>query len=309
MKKFFKPACLLLYLLTIIVFFFIGASFVGITGLAKNQGLAGGAILVFYALNFAFFALIASILVVYRFPHSVIVKANKILSISLIVLVVILTYLFLQRKKAKAETKISTHSLFVQADNNAGESESMGMGLFYPDFSEKMVIYFYGNPNTSKAVIEHPPIDSIVFYKTEHGNMDISYAPPWLVPEHLKLDYGIIYFKVLSISRDFAEVVVNSTNSKVAYVSRYAGTVSLWPEFLLGVYSVEFISETEHSVFIKPLAHASEVNTKYEIMQPKVIKGDWMQVELFLDGFVSVGFGWIKWKAGDRHLLRYSLLC
>ena len=130
MKRFFKPACLLLYLLTIIVFFFIGASFVGITGLAKNQGLAGGAIVFFYAINFSFFALIASILVVSRFPPSVIVKVNKILSISLIILIVIFTYLFLQRKKAKAETKVSANSLFVQQDNDAGENESMGMGLF-----------------------------------------------------------------------------------------------------------------------------------------------------------------------------------
>ncbi|HNS12486.1 MAG TPA: hypothetical protein PKM97_07695 [Bacteroidia bacterium] len=308
MKKFFKPACLLLYLLTIVVFFFVGASFVGITGMAKNQGLAGGAIVFFYAVNFSFFALIASILMVHRFSHAVIIKANKLLSILLIVLIVVFTYLFLQRKKARAENSSSHQFAFVQGSDNA-DDVSMGMGLFYPSITENNVLYFYGNPNISEAVIEHPPIDSIVFYKTEHGNMDISYAPPWLVPEHLKLDYDIIYFKVLSISSDFAEVVVNSTNSQVAYVSRYAGTVSLWPEFLLGVYSVEFISETERPLLIKPLSHASEVNIKYDIMKPKVIKDDWMQVELFSDDFVSVGFGWVKWKDGPKHLLRYSLLC
>ena len=53
MKNIFNPASFLLYLLTFLVFFLTGATFVNISGAAKNQGLASGAIVVGYALMFS----------------------------------------------------------------------------------------------------------------------------------------------------------------------------------------------------------------------------------------------------------------
>ena len=309
MKKLFKPACLFLYLLTIIVFFFIGTFYVGISGAAKNQGLAGGAIVLWYGLNYAFFAFLASLFLAYHASPGTIVRVNKILGITFLVVISIFVYLFIQRKKAKAEPlTVSALHMNAHVADEFGEVDKMGMGFFSPDFINSSTLFFYSNPHHSKSVQEHPPVDSINFIRNERGSFDISYAPPWLQPEHLKLDYDLLYFKVRSLSRDFIEVMVNNTTQKTLFVSRYAGDLALWPEFLLGVHSVEFDSPTDHPVKIKPLDHASEVNIKFDFMHPLMIRDDWMFVELWNNDFKPVGNGWILWQKDGKLLIRYSLL-
>ncbi len=303
----FKPTSLLLYLLAIIVFFFLGAFFAGITDAGEGQGLAGGAIVVWYGLNFAFFAFLLSLIIAYRASQKFIVRLNKILSIVFLFVLVIFAYMFVSKKNSKAETQIIERETESKTDD-ATEDSRIGLGFFIPKFSNTAVFYFYGNLNLSKTVSDHPPIDSIVFSRSEQGNVQIAYAPPWLQPEHLKLDYDILIFKIESLTKEFVEVEVNKSNAMTAYVSRDSGKLKLWPEFLLDVHSVEFLSETEHPVFIKPLEHASEVNIKYEIMQPRKIKESWMQVELLDDDYKFLGNGWIRWKKGEKLLIKYNLL-
>ena len=184
MKKLFKPNCLLLYLLTIIVFFFIGAFYVGITGAAKDQGLAGGAIVFWYAINFSFFALIVSFFIVYRSSPAQVVRMNKFMAIGLLIVLSVFIYLFLQRKKASAVSPFEMPVTIVKYPDESGNNE-MGMGFFSPDFTKNSTLYFYSNPNYYIGLLEHPPMDSINFFRNENGNFDISYAPPWLLPEHL----------------------------------------------------------------------------------------------------------------------------
>lgn len=100
MKRLFKPAALLFYLLVILVFFFIGAFYAGISDAAKDQGLAGGAIVLWYALNFSFFSLIAAFFFVYHSTINTIVKANRILAFVLLSLLLLFIYLFFEKKNA-----------------------------------------------------------------------------------------------------------------------------------------------------------------------------------------------------------------
>ncbi|MGI9544326.1 MAG: hypothetical protein ACR2MX_13785 [Cyclobacteriaceae bacterium] len=184
----------------------------------------------------------------------------------------------------------------------------MGLGFFMPNFYDNPTLYFYGNPNFEKSIQEHSPTDSIVFKRLEQGGFDILYAPPWLAPDHLKLDYDMLYFRMQSIGRDFVEVTVNTQTQQSAYVSRYAGKIAYWPDFLLLVNSVELVSTSKQKVHVKPLSYAGEVTISFEFMSPVLVKDDWMRVNLMDDNFKKVGQGWVQWKKDNKLLISYSLL-
>ncbi|MCF8365516.1 MAG: hypothetical protein K9H16_07035 [Bacteroidales bacterium] len=99
MKKFFKPASLLFYMLAVLVFLLAGMTYAGISGAADGQGLAGGAILIFYGIVFALGALIASLFVVFYFSKTVIVTANRILLIILLIAIGIISYRILVKER------------------------------------------------------------------------------------------------------------------------------------------------------------------------------------------------------------------
>lgn len=325
MNKFTSKASLLMYLLTFVIFFIAGGLFVKFSGAAEGQGLAAGAIVFVYCILFAFAGLVASIFIVrYRNPGTI-VFANRLLLIIFVIFLGILTYNYL--KISDNPTPIETPEkvtaptgMLINAISNFGKENfkenvfkdepenSIGLGFFKPDFFEKSVMYFYSNQNSKKTVTEHPPSDSIGFSKTENGGFEISYAPPWLVPEHLKLDYDILYFKIQSLSDDFAEVTVNTGTQQTFFVDRSAGKIIYWPDFLLQVHSVEFTDPGIQKVRVKPLSYAGEDLTAFQLMVPVIVKDEWMLVELFDDNYEQVGQGWIQWKKDNQLLITYSLL-
>jgi hypothetical protein len=62
-------------------------SFAAITGAAKGQGLAGGAIVFMYGIFAAFAGLLAAVVYCYHADQLKIKKANRILAVVLIVLI------------------------------------------------------------------------------------------------------------------------------------------------------------------------------------------------------------------------------
>lgn len=318
MKKLFKPASLLFYLFMILVFFLAGVYYAGITGAAEGQGLAGGAIVLGYGVITAFFALLVSFVIAYYTPREVIVRINQVLGIIFLIFVAITAYRIMMREgsqntseptsqqtpKSSAPTAVAPPVDMPQTNQ---ESE-LGLGFFTPDFYTQSVLYFYGMPNLGKPVSEHPPVDSLIFQQSDGHQYKITYAPPWLVPEHLKMDYEILHFKILSINRDFIQIDVNKTNNRFAYVDRNAGTISYWPDFLLNVHSVEFPADQSQTIRVKPLNYAGQVSVEFEFMKPLQIQNDWMEVELQDGDFQKVGEGWIQWRNEEKLLIEYSLL-
>jgi len=183
----------------------------------------------------------------------------------------------------------------------------MGLGMATPKFYENHVLYFYGNPSLEKLVSDHIPTDSLVFKRSELG-VEITYAPPWFAPAHLKMDYELLFIRVLSVNRDFIEVMVNEFNGQTAYMDRIRNELRYWPEFLLNINSVEPLSPENNPVRVKPLSHASLVSTPYSFLKPLRISDQWIQVELLDDNFKSHGKGWIKWQENGKLLISYSLL-
>lgn len=325
-----KPYSFLMYFLAIIAFFFLGLVYAGITEAGKGQMLAGGAIVFGYGVMGALIGLILSLIAAFRANRSLIIKLNIILTL---IIVTSFTYFYINYQKRQQEklkdqphkqeqpaltptspavtfdtqTNAPIAMLFHSEITNQTEP-IMGLGMFTPNLHSNKTLFFYGNITPGKSVQEHIPTDSITFKPLEYGGFDIATAPPWLVPDHMKLDYDILYFKVKSISHDFIEVIVNTTNNKTIFVDRNAGKLQYWPEFLLGVHSVEFIDKSTQKVHSRHFETSSMLHISFSFMKPTKIQQNWMYVALLNDSFAVVGKGWIQWKNENNLLIRYSLL-
>lgn len=314
MKKYFKLSSLFLYLISFVSFFFVGASVAGVLGLAEGQGLAGGAIILGYGLLGSVTAVVIAIFMVNLCSSKVIVWTNVALTCVTAILVIYFTLNYQNRERERESNQepkqqsttapANSISLEIPLDATAADQ---GLGMFEPTIADNSVLYFYGNPNFDKALIEHPPLDSLKFELQEGGQFEIVFAPPWLMPEHLKLDYDVIYFKVISITDQFVEVVVNTQTGQTLFVDKYAGDVLLWPVFLLNMHTIEFLDSADQRVLVKPLDHASEVSISFEFMKPIRISDRWAEVDLLNNEFTSVGRGWIKWMDAGSIQVAYSL--
>jgi len=316
MKKHFKLSHILFYLFSAAIFFILGLIFAGISGAGKDQGLAGGAIVLGYGVMTGFIAFLLSIFVARFFKEAQIVLSNKIFAGVFVILFLMLTYRYytqhsnLEEPTNTQNIKLATMTVTAEAPINMPDLDKppMGLGMAKPNFFDNKVLYFYGNPNLEKTILDHTPTDSLLFIKTELG-MEISYAPPWFVPAHLKLDYDILYIRVISIQSDFIEVLVNESNGQTSYMDRSKNKLYLWPEFLLTINSVDPVNHENNPVRVKPLSHAGLVsNQHYAFLKPIRISNQWIQVEMLDDAFNFLGKGWIKWRENDRLLISYSLL-
>ncbi|MFZ1706005.1 MAG: hypothetical protein WAT79_16790 [Saprospiraceae bacterium] len=330
MKKIFTLSKLSFYFLMFIVFFFIGMYIAGFIGVGKNQMLAGGAIVFGWGILFAILALIFSFFVVHIVQETSIVRFNWLLLIILLILYGITHYRYIEKQKEKdyedlglgktivkktrpllldASIKSSPEDVYKPPPHLTQSSEpKMGIGLFFPLFIENPTLYIYGDVNLEKSIMEHTAIDSVVFAKDQYHNPTTSYAPPWLYPEHLKLDYGIIAFKVLALGHDFVKIEANKQNNQITYLDKNQGTFIPWSQFLLTVNSVEFKEKSNQKVFVKPLDYAGEVHITFEYMQVLLVEGDWMYVRLVNDDLKEKGKGWVRWIKDNTLLIKYSFL-
>jgi hypothetical protein len=314
------------------VFFIAGMYFAGLIEAGKNQGLAGGAIVLGWGVLFAGIAFLLSLFISYYLEHKKIIKLNWILVVLLLIGYGVTHYRFVKRDQLQQEkneqfkpapttpTKTAEpvkEPTAMLVSNNTGQAfelasvnmeKTMGMGYFSPNYYEHPTLYFYGNLNLEKSFMDHSPYDSITFKRNKYNQYEIATAPPWLVPEILKLDYDRLYFKIESLTQEFAEVVVNQQTGKTSFVSRNAGNVIYWPDFLMSMHSVEFYPESREKVRARAFAGSSEIRTAYEFMRPLKVKGDWMEVLLMDDDFKKVGLGWIQWKRNNELLIKFNLL-
>ncbi len=314
--KLLKPINLLFYFLSLINFIFIGIYFAVITEAAKGQGLAGGAIVLGYGVITGAVALIVSIFLAYYIEDKIIILLNKILGILLALFIIITAYRILTREKKEEysppKRQVTPTAVVIPASakysNQAEQQQSkMGLGMAAPNFYQNNVLYFYGNPNLERAVNDNAPTDSVVIKQSEVG-FEITEAPPWFVPANLKMDYEILYLRIVSIQYDFIEVVVNETNDQTSFIDRNKSKILFYPEFLLTVNSIEPIHKQDNLVRIKPMSHASPVNVEYDFLQPIRIKQEWIYVELLSDDFKPNGRGWIRWNEDGYLIITYSLL-
>ena len=317
MKKLFKPAFLLFYFLSFFSFLFFGAWLASVSGAADGQGLAGGAIVLFYGVIAAVVALVLSVV----FAHRIGVRIIKILNVVLLILLLSTAAWVRYRYKTRAqpndqeETKQEVKEptpvapIFYKESVNLMESDTeLGMGFFFPDFFQKRKLVFYETPNFEKALGDHSHVDSLVFEQLETG-LDIKHAPPWLLPEYMKLDYEIMYFKILAIGQEFIMIEANKSDGRVAYIDRSQGRVMEWTDFLLGVYSIEWLEGSNKNVHLKPFERSSLLTQDYITMHPYMRRGEWLLVDCRGPNNQSSQKGWIRWIEDGKIKISYSFLC
>jgi hypothetical protein len=298
--------------------FFIGAFTTSLI-ISKEEGLAGSASILLYGLLGLIISLIIAISIMKKIDRKLLIKIVILLFLLNLVPVGWIIYKIAQSNSTNQQeeniirkpTQISGSliSLILDINNKKNETIDAGLGMAAPDFYNNKIFYFYSTPNFEKAVNEHTPADSIVFEQTDGHSINISYAPPLFFPEHLKLDYEILYLKILAFNRDWLQVELNKETGYSAWLPRNNVTLKLWPEFLLTVFSIEMLDNEENPLRIKPLKHASKiVIEKYEILTPVMIKANWIMVNLLDKDFNIIGEGWIEWQRDGKLSISYSLL-
>lgn len=298
--------------------FFTGA-FIGAITLPEGSGLAGPAIVIGYGLMGSIIGAVLSAFFAGKFNRKLIVRMIIILALLNLIPIGWMIYRFAIEsdriqpeepvKRTPTEIKGSILSALEGMFSENLESPNLGLGMAAPDFYNKRQLYFYSKPNFEKSVQDHSPVDSIVFTQTEHHQYDITYAPPWFYPEHLKLDYEIFYLKILTMNREWLEVETNKETGATAWVSGRVAKIYLWPEFLLNVFSIENLFPEINPLRIKPLLPASQVLIDdYEFMTPVLIKDSWVMVDLLDNDLKKLGEGWLMWKDNQKILIRYYLL-
>lgn len=314
--KMLKIYSILFYFLSIVLCFFTGMQIAAWLGTHENQGLAGGAIIFSYGVIGAGIGLVTSFFIAYRADRKFIIRLNLILA-ALIAIFFIYIYFNHKRKNEMENLKnkndhygiinpqnTTTANLFATTEIN--QNESFGIGMFSPNTFDNSSLLLYGNLNLDKSYLEHSPTDSITFDRHENGGFDIATAPPYLVPEHVKLDYDLLMFKVISVTQDFLEIEVNKNSDKKLNVIKSSGIFYTWSEFFLHVNSVEFINSKSQNVYLKPLENSSKIKENFQFMKPLKVRHKWMYVSL-IENHQSVGNGWIKWNENGKMLIKYSL--
>jgi len=294
--------------------FFSGALVAGLT-LPKQTGLEGGAVVLVYGVIGVIIGIALSLIFMNKIKPALLKKITigliifNFFFIAWIVFKVISALPETEQQQNPPHQKtqpIVEPAMFLLPQNY--EKTEVGLGMAKHDFYDKRVLYFY-SPNLEKSVLEHTPSDSIVFVQTEHHQFDISYAPPWFYPEHLKLDYDIFYMKILTLGKGWIEVEVNKQTGLSSWISASDVEIILWPEFLLTVFLLENPYPEKNILHVKPLLNASPYLLKnYSFLQPVMIKDSWVKVNLLDNDFNKTGEAWLRWYADGRLLISYSLL-
>jgi hypothetical protein len=185
----------------------------------------------------------------------------------------------------------------------------VGIGVAQVRFTEAP-LYFYGD------AASHPsatlPFDSLTFQSGPH-HVEIAYAPPWLTPEVLKLDYDLLYFRVVSLRRAWVEVVVHTSDVRwppqTMWIDREAVAFLSWPEFLLGVFSVESLDPISTPLRLAPDDSAApaafHAQADFRVI---AVQSDWMLVEGTDANESHTPRGWLRWRRDERLLIAYNLL-
>lgn len=300
MKKYFLLSSILLYILNFLLFFLIGIIYVKITGAAEGQGLAGGAIVLFNGLLFGFLGIVIGIIVVYRFSRAQIARLNKVLAALVVLSYGVVIY------SARLQASENINSMHPEVSSYAS-SQLSSLGLFKPHIHDIDVLSFYQSPfyDTEDGHIQ--TIDSVRFANNEYGNRIITYAPPWLAPAHMKLDYDILYFEVVSLGTHYAEIKVNKFTNRSSWISLEDGTYIDWSKFIVSVHSIES-NKQDLVVYRRPFPNSDKIEHTALMLQPVIVRDRWLKVKLIDDEYNVVDEGWIRWRDENEILIQYNLL-
>lgn len=192
------------------------------------------------------------------------------------------------------------------AELKLSDGTEMGIGIVSISPEVGKTLRFYSKPQHFELPENLQAVDSLTFKDARHF-VDIATAPPWFVPQYMKLDYGILQLVTVTIQKNWIEVIVNKTSGETHWVYRQDVGYSTWSEFLLNVHSVELLNPTDFPPRIKPMDHASpdESVDANGIFHPVSVKDDWLQMHPDKEVDHDI---WVRWKRNGILLVKYSML-
>ena len=284
----------------------------------KSAGLAGGATVLFYGIIGLIIGLVVSLILKKFIPKKLMRNINILLCLLGLGCAIWLTSKVLENKERNDAERIENETFNkptkkkettepIKEVEPDSQKKPYGLGMAKPSFTEMKTLHFYGNSDES---LLSSPIDSVSFGKSKHGDVEITSAPPWLVPAHLKLDYQIFYFKVLRQTKNYFQIVGNEKTSHKTWIRKSDVIFQSWPDFLLQVFAVEPKNWENNPIRIKPLSHASPIQKISEdaVLNPLSIDGEWIEVKVLNDNYEEVARGWLRWRTNDALTIDYSLL-
>ena len=303
---------------------------VGRLTVPKTDGLAGAAEVLMYALIGGLLCLVLAIVFVKRMPRRSVLRLVLVLGPLALIMSSWATWRFMkdkaekdreweieqERYKQMKPTAPALKVLFasigstarVEVEDQDDPPARLGLGMAAP-MMELGAFRFYGAPDMKALPVVSQATDSLVFAKGEHFT-NITSAPPWFVPAHMKLDYDLLLLKVITLSRNWVEVEVNSIDGTTRWVDRQELAFITWPEFISTVGSVEIIDPETNPIRIKPLDHASAMADGADaLLKPLAVQGDWLMVGTSELADRIAPTGWVRWRRGEQLLVTYNLLC
>jgi hypothetical protein len=286
---------------------FVCGMFVGGQLAPDGSGLAGPAIALWYGIGGMVIALLAGVILARRLPpaslRKAVLVAAALATITLIAVAVRIASMNAGPTEAPAPGPVPTVTPAAQRYTTVDRSDlplGLGVARFAP--TPGRVLRFYAQPREGDRPGDLPPVDSVTFGDGV-PHVEIATAPPWLVPEHLKMDYELFVLRALTLTADWVEVVGNSTTGETWWIARSDVHFVSWPQYLLSVTSVETLDAEENPVRYRPHDEAGVLSSSWAPLPPLAVQGDWLRVATINLADRIQPSGWIRWRSDDRLLV------
>lgn len=299
-----------------VICFIVGGTLGGLT-VSKSEGLAGAAVVLWYSVFGAILGLVSGIIIPRYLSQQSLKRSSLYLGILALLVLGFMVYQYRQGPPTDPENlpqkvtpdegsdALSLQTSFISS--NSLYERPMGLGIAKPDMQLSQALYLYARPEFNQLPDMLAPTDSITF-REQPGFIDIATAPPYLVPEALKLDCNTFFFRVISLSRYWAEVIVNNQHGQTAFIDRSRITYLSWPDFFLQVYGVERLDTESNPVRLKPSDQAGILASGPNIsLQVLAVQGDWLEVSTHGLADRIPPTGYIRWRNANQLLVVYSL--
>ncbi len=195
--------------------------------------------------------------------------------------------------------------------------EIKGSGIIKFECYNTPTISFYEtidskNPIHSIEIYNDKKLNGLEIKTTEKNTLN------WLKPLHKDLDYGILHFQCCQIKEDWFQIVVNEESNLKYWIKKSNDFVYLsWGSYILDAIGVRPSDPLVNPILINPEEGSAKTKRQpINCIIPNKIIGDWLKVKFDsvvcdseLDSSEYKNFeGFIRWKKGNKLLIKYYLL-
>ena len=210
-------------------------------------------------------------------------------------------------------TRIAFLPLLLALALESAPQDRLGIGFAMVEVSAGVRLDLFDSASATESVATIEIVE-------RNGDLVIAPASDWLRPETLWLDYSLFVFRVVTVSGDAYEVVVNEGRG-----GRSGSCPQRAVEFRprASTFLVEDVTGLNRlSPATDPLRATPALNAEtipyaaeadgWDCLAVAEVRGAWVRVklsDLCTHGGAEPVDGWVRWRDGDRLLIGYGLTC